>query len=157
MVPRVSLKNTTRTVMSDPQVMTCNQNIHRQVVCAAMNEETIGPRPVPKRAAPEKSVMAVFRSLETYRSDTTPPTMVEKDEEKNPVKKRATSIPGYEWVTAQHIWRITYMMPVTTNTGRRPLISLKGARTIGATAKPVVKVVTPTSMATWETCHSASI
>lgn len=52
---------------------------------------------------------------------------------------------------------MTNRMPEAMNTGRRPLISENGARTMGATAKPVVKVVMPTSAATLLTPHSAVI
>lgn len=48
-------------------------------------------------------------------------------------------------------------MPQARKTGFRPLISENGANTIGATAKPQVKMVMPTRTATWLTCHSSDI
>ena len=83
--------------------------------------------------------------------------MVEKTELPHPTKNRAINIPGYEWVTAQHIWQMKYRIPAATKTGYRPLISENGARTIGAIAKPAQNVVMPTRIATSLTFHSADI
>jgi hypothetical protein len=70
--------------------------------------------------------------------------MVENVEPPTPRENRAINIPGKLREIAQKSWLATYRMPVVTNTGYRPLISEKGARTMGAMANPVVNVVIPT-------------
>jgi hypothetical protein len=92
-----------------------------------------------------------------YISLTTPPTIVENVLPPTPAKKRATNIPGKERVTAQDSWQMTNNIPVVMKTGLLPLSSEKGARTMGAIAKPVVKVVIPTYIATWLTCQYSDI
>jgi hypothetical protein len=88
---------------------------------------------------------------------TTPPTMVEKVLLQHPARKRLTSIPAYVGVTAQINWNMTKRTPVTTKMGRLPLISEKGASTMGAMPNPQVKVVIPTAIAVSETFHSSCI
>ena len=74
----------------------------------------------------------------------TPPTIVENVLPPIPTKKRASSIPGNERVTAQQSWHMTNNIPEAMNTGLLPFNSEKGAKNIGATAKPVVNMVMPT-------------
>jgi hypothetical protein len=62
--------------------------------------------------------------------------MVEKVDPPTPAKKRTTSMPAYDWVNPVHNWHMTKRIPEAMNTGRRPLISEKGARTMGAIPKP---------------------
>lgn len=122
-----------------------------------MKPETSGPSPVPVNAAAENKVMAVLRSFAWYMSLRTPPTIVENVELMQPVKNRQTHMPAKVGVTAETTWKTTHSTPVTMKTGRRPLISLNGARNIGAMPKPHVKRVTPMRATTSEICHSAVI
>lgn len=62
--------------------------------------------------------------------------MVENVEPPTPAKKRTTSMPAYERVSPVQSWHMTKSMPDAMKTGRLPFISEKGARTMGAMAKP---------------------
>src|SRR5271156_6775456 len=84
---------------------------------------------------------------------TTPPTIVANVLAPAPTKNLATNIPANESVTAQPNSAITNTTPEQMKTGRRPLISDIGARTIGEMAKPMAQVVTPVLKAKFDRCH----
>ena len=89
-------------------------------------------------------------------SDTTPPTMVANVLAPAPTKKRATSIPPNESVTAQPTRATTNRIPEPVKTGLRPLSSDSGARNMGDRANPTAHVVTPVLNATGERRHFLS-
>jgi hypothetical protein len=74
--------------------------------------------------------------------------MVENVDPPIPAKNLAISIPENKCVTPQSNCATTNNMPEAIKTGLRPWISEKGARTIGATANPQVKIVIPVKPAT---------
>jgi hypothetical protein len=83
--------------------------------------------------------------------------MVLKTLPPTPTRKRQASIPARLVTNPQASWNTTNTTPEMEKTGYRPLISLNGARTMGARANPTQKVVIPVKTAVLEAWNSASM
>ena len=76
-----------------------------------------------------------------------PPTSVIRAENAIPSMKRHTNRVPMFCATAQGMMKMTAIRSVLAYTFRRPRISLKGAKTMGPTPKPITKSVTESSAA----------
>lgn len=95
------------------------------------------------RTEPLNTAMGVFLPSLSHRSAMMPPIMVLKTLPPTPTINRQASMPA-RLVTKPHAsWNTTNTTPEMEKTGYRPLISLNGARTMGARANPTQKVVIP--------------
>lgn len=65
-----------------------------------------------------------------------------------PAKNRAMHIPAKELVPPHPAWEAASNIPLATNMGLLPLISEKGASSIGAMANPIQNIVIPSSTTT---------